>query len=127
MSLQPDHMEEVSSWCQRKLGLKEEQLDSLWFERLADASHDVGIDLEQTEGLYRRALEKSGVSWRCHRSLAIVHYESDRILEAVSRLQVIFKDPNTQGGPDPISDVELADLHLLLGQYAYESENISGA
>lgn len=124
MSLQPDHREGVSSWCQEKLGLKEEQLDYLWFERLADASQEVGTDLEQTEGLYRKALEKSGVSWRCHRSLAIVHYESNRIPEAVSRLQGIFKDLNTQGGPDPISNVELADLHLLLGQYAYESEDI---
>ncbi|RFU74301.1 hypothetical protein TARUN_7928 [Trichoderma arundinaceum] len=116
----------VGTWCQGILELPDSELNSLWYERLAEASfsqskHDV------TLSLYQRAIKEKNPSWMCHRGLGIAHYKLGQTQEALEQLELALDGAEREdAAPKPEAD-DLARLYLLLGQYAYESGDMRKA
>lgn len=115
----------ISTWCQNFLGLNHSELDSLWYERLAEAYQH--SDLGTTLFLYQRAVEEQNPSWLCYRGLGISYYKKAQIEDAITQLQVALeriKQEDVQPRPEA-KDID--ELYLLLGQYAYESGDMESA
>ncbi|KAF7377195.1 Goodbye domain-containing protein [Mycena sanguinolenta] len=101
----------VSTWCQGCLGLPDSELNSLWYERLATAAFSRRGNTDTVLSLYQRALEKDEPSWLCHRSLGETYFRRDQTTEAITQ-------PERK---------DIVDLHLLLGRYSYEVEDMQKA
>lgn len=69
-------LEEIGQWCQNFLHLFNEELDCLWYERLAEAAANVatGIDPVKVRKYYEHALEWDDVSWLCDRGLGKTYF-----------------------------------------------------
>ncbi|KAI5918674.1 hypothetical protein F4810DRAFT_691137 [Camillea tinctor] len=119
-----DHL---SIWCQGVLGLSDSEIDSLWYERLAEASSLLGNDLDRTVSFYRRAIEQKDPSWLCHRGLGIAYFNQERITEAITQVELALTE-SEQEDATPKPDVkDVIGLHLMLGDYAYHAGNMATA
>lgn len=108
----------IDEWCQGILGLEDSQLNSLWYERLADASRAVEADTQVSREMYEKAAEHENPSWECHRSLAKVYFDLGLFSKAISRLQTILGEHCEGSGSDQLSLEDQQQIHLMLGKYA---------
>ncbi|KAJ6504135.1 hypothetical protein C8R47DRAFT_178200 [Mycena vitilis] len=116
----------VSGWCQDFLGIPDSELDSLWYERLAEASLPQGNNTD-TVSLYQRALEKENPSWSCHRGLGRTHFAEGRIAEAIAEVESALKEVACEGATPKPDAKNVVELRLLLGQYNYAAGNAQKA
>lgn len=117
----------ASTWCQAILELKDSQLNSLWYERLADASSSQTKDHDLTVSLYQRAIAYEDPSWLCHRGLGQTHYSQSRIAEAIAQVELALKEAERESATPKPEVKDIVELHLLLGKYAYEADNMPSA
>ncbi|KAI1631030.1 hypothetical protein F4809DRAFT_646823 [Biscogniauxia mediterranea] len=97
------------------------ELDSLRYERLAEASSWLGYDHDRTQSLYQRAIEQNDFSWLCRRSLEATFYRQNRSAEAIAQVELALKEAEHDNATPKPCAKDIIDLHLLLGRYAYDA------
>ncbi|OHE99024.1 hypothetical protein CORC01_05714 [Colletotrichum orchidophilum] len=117
----------ASKWCQDVLGLSDAELDSLWYERLAEASSWVGNDPDQAISLYQRAIQLENPSWRCYHGLGVTYYNRDQSDRAIEQVELALKEAESEKTMPKPGPQEIVELHLLLGKYNYEAGNMPTA
>ncbi|KAI1779641.1 hypothetical protein F4818DRAFT_400079 [Hypoxylon cercidicola] len=117
----------VSNWCQEFLGLSDSELNSLWYERLAEASSSQNCKAETVLSLYERAIKMENSSWLCHRGLAKTHFGQDRIQEAIAHIELALKEAEREDTTPKPDAKDIVELRLLLGQYAYKAGDVQRA
>ncbi|KAI1748022.1 hypothetical protein F4782DRAFT_389992 [Xylaria castorea] len=127
-SLRADGSDEVSdeviwerfgSWCQSFLRLSDSQLDSLWYERLAEGASFFDYDDAAVTLLYQRALEKENPSWLCHRGYGKTHFKQGRTAKAIEQVDLALKEAEREGVSPKPEKKDIAEMNLLLGEYNY--------
>lgn len=120
--------ERVSAWCQNFLDLPESEIDSLWWERIAQGALNESPDNpEVTMSLFRRSLEKEDPSWLCHFNLAECYCQMDNIPEAINEVELALKSAESEGSrPTPKED-DLMSVRFRLGQFYLANDNIQQA
>ncbi|OTA04241.1 hypothetical protein A9Z42_0048210 [Trichoderma parareesei] len=111
----------VSAWCQDFLGLVDSDIDSLWYERLAEASTSQKSRPEVTISLYQRAIMEKGSSWLCYQGLAMAYDREGETKEAIAQMELALKAAKREDAAPKPEPADIVRLHLLLGQYAYEA------
>lgn len=110
----------VSSWCQGFLRIPDSELDSLWYERLAEAAVDtLGSTPEAALTLYRRALEKDNPSWICHRGMAEAFFRQDSRDEASAQIELALAAAERDDATPKPEAKDFVDLRMRLGQYSF--------
>ncbi|KAI1100300.1 hypothetical protein F4804DRAFT_319299 [Jackrogersella minutella] len=109
----------VSAWCQNFLGLPDSDLNSLWYERLAEASSSHSCFADIILQLYERAIEKGNPSWLCYRGLGETYFSKDRTQEAITQVELALQEAEREDSTPKPEAKDLVELHLLLGEYAY--------
>ncbi|KAL7794357.1 hypothetical protein V8C37DRAFT_415219 [Trichoderma ceciliae] len=122
----------VSTWCQGVLAVPDSELNSLWYERLAEASALQGMVSQNgrhdvTLSLYHRAIEEKNPSWLCYRGLGMTYYRLGRTPEAITQVELALKGAEREGATPEPEAKDIVRLHLLLGQYAYEGGDMHNA
>ncbi|KAI1172030.1 hypothetical protein F4777DRAFT_23270 [Nemania sp. FL0916] len=117
----------LSSWCKDFLGLPDEALDSIWYERLAASAEFMGAATPVVLTLYKRALERENPSWLCHRGLGEARFNQDRTKDAIAEIERAISDAQLEGATPKAEEEDLVDLHLLLGKYAYAEGDMQKA
>ncbi|KAL6907289.1 hypothetical protein GGI43DRAFT_257779 [Trichoderma evansii] len=115
----------ISTWCQNVLGLNDSELNSLWYERLAEAYQH--SDLDTTLSLYKRAIEEQNPSWLCYRGLGISYHKKGQIQDAITQLQFALERTEQEDVQPRPEAKDTDELYLLLGQYTYESGDMASA
>ncbi|KFY68311.1 hypothetical protein V496_01166 [Pseudogymnoascus sp. VKM F-4515 (FW-2607)] len=111
----------ISDWCQSFLGLPDAELNSLWYERLAEAAATLYSKANTVLSFYRRAIEKENPSWLCHRGLGITHFGQDQIKTAIMDMGLALKEAKEEDAMPKPAAKEFAELNLFLGHYNYEA------
>lgn len=96
-------MQTVVDWCQQTLGIKE--LDSLWYERLAQTYRTEGLFTKAIE-TYEKALALPDADTNCLEGLAIALAEDDRLLEACTKMTeaVQFLEQDQEANKERLTD-----------------------
>ncbi|KAI1089944.1 hypothetical protein F5B19DRAFT_351940 [Rostrohypoxylon terebratum] len=113
--------DDVSTWCQSFLGLPNIELDSLWYERLAESAFLQGTKPSIVLSLYERAIEKGSPSWICYRGLGKQHFSENQTEKAITHVELALKEAEQYGATPKPETKDIVELHLLLGQYTYEA------
>ncbi|KAJ4414461.1 hypothetical protein N0V82_007910 [Gnomoniopsis sp. IMI 355080] len=122
----------ISAWCQCFLELKEEDLDSLWYERLASFAFSRRYPYcakDTVASLYGRALSKDNASWLCHRGLGETYardqsFQSQglnagpQISDALEHMERALIEAKRVGAVPKPTSKDIVALLLLVGQYA---------
>ncbi|KAH0440923.1 neutral amino acid permease protein [Colletotrichum camelliae] len=116
--------DEVGSWCQDILGLTLSGTNSLWYERLAEASSIQGDSLSSTIKLYEKSISQRNPSWLCFKGLGNAYYSQDRHEEAIETIQRALEETEQEGSEPEPNIQDIAELHLILGNCAYECGDI---
>ncbi|KAI1411841.1 hypothetical protein F5Y13DRAFT_200538 [Hypoxylon sp. FL1857] len=111
----------VSAWCQGFLGLPDSELNSLWYERLAEASSSQNCKPDTVLSLYKRAIEKENPSWLCHSGLGKAHFSQGRTMDAIAQVELALKEAEREDATPKPEAKDIVGLRLLLGQYLYEA------
>lgn len=119
--------DDVSAWCQNFLELSDSDLDSLWYERLAESSFLQGSKPSAVLSLYERAIEKGNPSWLCYRGLGKQHFSEDQTQKAITHVELALKEAEKDGAMPKPETKDIVELHLLLGQYTYEAGEVQRA
>ncbi|KAJ7619316.1 hypothetical protein FB45DRAFT_1095358 [Roridomyces roridus] len=123
--------EQVGAWCQKFLDLPDTLLDSLWYERLAEASSPAFNgplgNLKVTRLIWQRAAEMKEPSWLCYRGLGLTYYTEKRLPEAITQVELALQKAGEEEALPPPGAGTIVDLHLLLGAYAYQSGDMQSA
>jgi len=105
-------------WCQKLLNLRDDQLDSLWFERLGEAAL-TGDDYTAAIDNYTKASGLPDPNWQCYKGLGLANSKIDNLEQAIlnmeKALDIVKNSPTSDSS-------EIGDLHLLLGN-CYSSSN----
>ncbi|KAI8631209.1 hypothetical protein F5Y19DRAFT_425430 [Xylariaceae sp. FL1651] len=117
----------VSTWCQGFLGLPDSEINSLWYERLAEAASSQGCKADIIISLYQRALDKEHASWLCHRGLGETHFGQSRTLEAIVQVELALKGAEQEDATPEPKEEDRVELQLLLGDYNYLAGNMQKA
>ncbi|KAK7739678.1 hypothetical protein SLS53_005645 [Cytospora paraplurivora] len=113
---------EISNWCQRYLELPDSSLDSLWYERLAEAASVRNSNPDVIISLYKRAMETEDYSWLCHRGLGKTYRLQGRTSEAIGEMELALKRAERDDATPEPEEKDIAGLHLLLGDYIYSEQ-----
>lgn len=119
--------EEVSKWCQDYLALPNSALDSLWYERLAEIASSQGSKAEIVLSLYRHAIDQGSPSWLCYRGMGETYFRLGKDSEAIAQVEVALDKTQQDGATPKPKKQDLANLHLILGEYSYRAEDIQKA
>ncbi|KAE9569619.1 hypothetical protein CGMCC3_g14171 [Colletotrichum fructicola] len=111
----------TNSWCQGFLGLSDSQIDSLWYERLAEATLSEGCGWDVISSFYDRALEQEDPSWLCYRGLGVASLARGRTQDAVAQLGRALDEASKEAACPQPQPTDLAALHLLLGQCCHKT------
>ncbi|KAK0702793.1 hypothetical protein B0H67DRAFT_499740 [Lasiosphaeris hirsuta] len=117
----------LSTWCQKFLGLQDSELDSLWYERLAEVSASQGNKPATVLSLYQRALEKESPSWLCHRGMGTAYFLEENGEEATAQMELALKEAERENATPTPQPKDIAELRLLLGKYAFAAGNLQKA
>ncbi|KAK1480681.1 hypothetical protein CTAM01_14243 [Colletotrichum tamarilloi] len=117
----------ASKWCQDILGLSDADLDSLWYERLAEASSWVGNNPDQALSLYQKAAQLENPSWRCYHGLGMTYYNREQLEQAIEQVELALKEAESEKTTPKPDSKEIVGLHLLLGKYNYETQKMATA
>ncbi|EGR45332.1 uncharacterized protein TRIREDRAFT_111202 [Trichoderma reesei QM6a] len=108
----------VSVWCQDFLGLVNTDMDSLWYERLAEASASQDSEPEVTIALYQRAIQEKDPSWLCHKGLAMAYRDDHEYEAAIAQVELALEAAIREDAAPKPEAADIVRLHLLLGRYA---------
>ncbi|TFB02602.1 hypothetical protein CCMA1212_005402 [Trichoderma ghanense] len=117
----------VSTWCRDILGLLDSDIDSLWYERLAEASSSQNSQPEVTISLYQRAIKEKDPSWLCYQGLAMAYHDQGEAEEAVAQMELALEAAKREDAAPKPEPADIVRLHLLLGQYAGEAGDVHKA
>ncbi len=128
----------LSVWCQGFLDLPDSELNSLWYERLAEAASSQYSKGETVISLYQRATAKASPSWLCHKGLGKAHFDMSQeegatdqaelaLKEAITQVELALKEAGREAATPKPEEKDIVDLHLQLGEYAYEAGDIEKA
>ncbi|KXH50948.1 hypothetical protein CSAL01_04813 [Colletotrichum salicis] len=117
----------ASKWCQEILWLSDAELDSIWYERLAEASSWVGNNPDQALLLYQKAAQLKNPSWQCYHGLGVTYYNRDQLSQAIEQVELALKEAESENTMPKPDSKEITELHLLLGKYTYEAQNMATA
>ncbi|KAL6699579.1 hypothetical protein J3F84DRAFT_404601 [Trichoderma pleuroticola] len=117
----------MSTWCQGILKLPDSELNSLWYERLATAAAVDGVKPDATISLYQRAIEEKNPSWLCYQGLGAAFSKQNRTLEAMTQVQLALERAQQEDASPKPEAKDIVGLYLLLGQYAYEADDMRNA
>lgn len=120
----------ISQWCQDYLGLSDDKLDSLWYERLAEAgvaarAYD-DADTAVME-LYQTSLGLPDPSWLSYKGFGKEVFRLQLVEEAIVSTVMALecaKAPNSSPTPKP---EDIIELNLQLGEYYYEASILDKA
>ncbi|PTB65626.1 hypothetical protein BBK36DRAFT_1202259 [Trichoderma citrinoviride] len=118
---------QVSAWCRDILGLRDSDIDSLWYERLAEASTSQSSKPEDTISLYQHAIQEEDPSWLCYQGLAKAYYDFGETEEAIAQMELALESAKREDAAPRPGPADIVRLHLLLGQYASEDGDIKKA
>ncbi|KAI0885416.1 uncharacterized protein GGS22DRAFT_200296 [Annulohypoxylon maeteangense] len=113
----------ASAWCQNFLGLPDSELNSLWYERLAEASSLQYCKADTVLSLYARAIEKDNPSWLCYRGLGQTCFKEGWTQKAIAHMERALQEAKQEGAMPKPEVKDIMELYLLLGQYAYEGSD----
>ncbi|KAJ7265862.1 hypothetical protein B0H12DRAFT_173738 [Mycena haematopus] len=99
----------VSDWCQDFLWLPPSELDSLWYERLAEAS--LQYPNADTESLYQCAIEKENPSWLCYRGLGRTYFDTGETAKAITEVELALKKL-VQEGATPKPEAKILSSYI---------------
>lgn len=117
----------ASDWCRELIGLSEADLDSLWYERLAEASSSQGQDPALTRRFYRQAIEKPNPSWRCYRGQGQTSRSQGYIKDAMEQFELALDQARRDdASPKPKSE-DIIEIHLSIAQCAYDDGDMDRA
>ncbi|KAG8158287.1 hypothetical protein KVR01_012048 [Diaporthe batatas] len=120
----PVDWERVSGWCQSFLDLPESEVDSLWWQRIAQAAWDEGKEnAELVMPLYQRALFKEDPSWQCHSGLSECFYQLDRITDAITEAELTMTAMGSKGCRPTPTEGDLMQIRFRLGELYQENGN----
>lgn len=106
----------------------ESEIDSLWWERIAQGALNESPDKpEVTISLFRRSLDKDDPSWLCHFNLTECHCQTDNIREAIDEAELALKSAESEGCRLTPKEDDLMMVRFRLGQFYLENENIQQA
>ncbi|KAI9151534.1 hypothetical protein HJFPF1_08740 [Paramyrothecium foliicola] len=117
----------VSDWCQEFLNLSDADLNSLWYERLAEAASALSSSAGSTHSLYQQAIDKGNHSWLCHRGLAKAHFAQGNTQDAISQVEKALRETGREGATPQADAKDFVELHLLLGEYTYQAGDVQTA
>ncbi|KAL6863653.1 hypothetical protein J3F83DRAFT_745169 [Trichoderma novae-zelandiae] len=117
----------VGTWCRDVLGLSDTEIDSLWYERLGEASASQNSKPEITISLYQRAVKEKNPSWLCYRGLGMAYYRQGETRDAIAQMELALEATKRGDAAPQPEPTEVVRLHLLLGQYSYESGDVDKA
>lgn len=117
--------DKMSKWCQGFLGLADTDLDSLWYERLADTAFKLNPQSEVVKELYKRALKKENPSWVCHRSLGEALFSRQQTPEAITQLGVALQKTDLANPKAEPKDI--LDLKMALADMTYAMDDFKNA
>lgn len=109
------------------LGSNDSDLDSLWYERLAETCHYVQDDYETALELYESSIAKPNHNWLCYRRMGEIFYAKNRTKEAIEHMEQALAKIKERNAPDRSDDKHAFAMLLLLGQYNYEASRLSVA
>lgn len=112
---------ELSKWCQDYLALPNSALDSLWYERLAEVASSQGSKAETVLSLYRQALKQESPSWLCYRGIGETYFRLEKTEDAIAQVEVALGKADQDGATPKPDKHDFANLHLMLGEYAYRA------
>lgn len=119
--------DEVSNWCQGFLGLEDSELDSLWYERLGETAVSRYIDPDVVVSLFEKALAKENPSWICHRGMARARSSQGKTSDAVAEVEKALSEAEKETAVPKAEKKEIVALHALMGDYAYEADDMPKA
>ncbi|KAF4553620.1 Hypothetical protein D9617_6g093510 [Elsinoe fawcettii] len=117
----------TSSWCKTFLGLSETDLDSLWFERLAEGAEDLYNGQDLAMSLYQRALECGNPSWRCYRGLAAMQFEKEQLDQSIETMELAFKEAEKADALPKAEEKDLIGLHIRMGEITMKANSVEKA
>lgn len=112
----------MSKWCQEYLALPNSGVDSLWYERLAEAASSQGSKPEFVLSLYQNALSREKPSWLCYRGIGETYFRLGLAPKAIERVEKALENAEQDGATPEPEKKDIANLHLVLGEYAYKAE-----
>lgn len=112
----------MSKWCQEYLALPNSGVDSLWYERLAEAASSQGSKPEFVLSLYQTALSREKPSWLCYRGIGETYFRLGLAPKAIERVEKALENAEQDGATPEPEKKDIANLHLVLGEYAYKAE-----
>lgn len=121
---------QISQWCQEYLGLADGQLDSLWYERLAEAAvqvlAEIGVSPAILE-LYEKSLSLPNPSWLSYKGLGEERFRQQEVKEAITSIEKALECAEApESSPTPKPE-DIIKLNLLLGDYNYEASALDKA
>jgi tetratricopeptide (TPR) repeat protein len=93
-------------------------MDSLWYERLAEASASQDSEPEVTIALYQRAIQEKDPSWLCHKGLAMAYRDDHEYEAAIAQVELALEAAIREDAAPKPEAADIVRLHLLLGRYA---------
>ncbi|KAI0161747.1 hypothetical protein GGR52DRAFT_138239 [Hypoxylon sp. FL1284] len=108
----------VSTWCQDFLELSDSELNSLWYERLAETAFWRTPNAAAVLSLYQCATEKANCSWLCNRKFGQVLFAQGRTNEAIRQMELAMEEEQKESATPKPKDTDVIELCLLSGQYS---------
>lgn len=120
--------DKLSAWCQNFLELPGSDLDSLWWDRIAQAAATESRDNpELVMSLFRRALEKDNPSWLCNFNLAECLDQLDRPAEAIAEIELALKVTEREDARPTPEEADFMWLHFRLGDFHLQTASVQQA
>lgn len=116
----------LSTWCQKLLELSDSDLDSLWYERLAEAATLCG-NADAALSFYKSALEKKNPHWTCHRGFGEALHAQDQCPKAITQLYIALNKATSEHDQSKPDERDIVELRLRLGEYESEAGDMQKA
>ncbi|KAK6836019.1 hypothetical protein PG987_006514 [Apiospora arundinis] len=125
-----DWWRQVGQWCQAYLGLQDDQLDSSWFERLAEAAVAMlpsGDTSEAISELYRKAVSLPNPRWQSYMGLGEERFRQGNVEDAIANMEKALDLATAPVHPPRSAPEDVIRLHLQLGDFLYKTNALEKA
>lgn len=115
----------MSRWCQAYLGLQEDQLDSFWYERLAEAATAMlpfGDTSEAILEFYQKVVDLPNPRWRSYMGVGQEMFRQGNIKAAIAHVEKALELAAAPVHPPQAEPEDIVKLHLRLGDYFYKTD-----
>ncbi|KAK8012254.1 nacht and tpr domain containing protein [Apiospora marii] len=123
-----DWWRQVSQWCQNYLGLPDNELDSLWYDRFGETAAEFlpfGDTSEAISEFYLKAISLPDCSWRSFKGLGDDKLRRDEVEEAIANVKKaleLAQMPTGTSPPASLKDIiglqlQLGDLYCMTNSY----------